>query len=50
MLKINGKFEDPFIINFNLFITTLHNDSKSHKGSGCQWWIPWWVPWVPRGT
>ncbi len=30
MLKIVGKFEGPFIVNFNLFITTLFNDSKSH--------------------
>ncbi len=29
MLKVVGKFEDSFIINFNLFITTLFNDSKS---------------------
>jgi hypothetical protein len=30
MLKAVDKFEDLFIVNFNLFITTLHDDSKGH--------------------
>jgi hypothetical protein len=30
MLKAVGKFEDSFIINFNLFVVALFNDSKSH--------------------
>jgi len=30
MLETIGKFEDPFIVNLNLFIIALLNDSKSH--------------------
>jgi hypothetical protein len=30
MLKIVSKFEDSFIINLNLFVVALLNDSKSH--------------------
>jgi hypothetical protein len=30
MLKIVGKFEDLFIVNFNLFIIAMLNDYKSH--------------------
>jgi hypothetical protein len=30
MLKIVGKFEDSFIVNLNLFIVALLNDSKIH--------------------
>jgi hypothetical protein len=30
MLKTIGKFEDPFIVNFNLFVVALLNDFKSH--------------------
>ncbi len=30
MLKAAGKFEDSFIVNFNLFIATMFNDFKSH--------------------
>ncbi len=31
MLKTIGKFEDPFIVNLNLFITIMFNDSKRHE-------------------
>jgi hypothetical protein len=30
MLKAIGKFEDSFIVNLNIFIAALLNDSKSH--------------------
>ncbi len=30
MLKTIGKFEDLFILNFNLFVVALLNDFKSH--------------------
>jgi hypothetical protein len=30
MLKAVGKYEDSFIINLNLFVTTLFDDFKSH--------------------
>ncbi len=33
MLKVVGKFEDSFIINLNIFVVALLNDSKSHVNS-----------------
>jgi hypothetical protein len=30
MLMVVGKFDDPFIVNLNIFIVALLNDSKSH--------------------
>jgi hypothetical protein len=30
VLKIVNNFEDLFIVNLNLFVVTLFNDSKNH--------------------
>jgi hypothetical protein len=30
MLNAIGKFKDSFIVNLNIFVVTLLNDSKSH--------------------